>query len=670
MKLRTKFVISIAVSVFVPVLVISLFSYYSLRRDIINFEGHRLKSISSNALYKVDQMLDSKKNELAVFSSIDTIKSSLEYDIYDQAFDLLSGFVANFPGYQKIDLINKSGMVVSSSDQGRIKTMAGFLSIAKNQAVISKPDFSPSGSKYFINIAVPVYQENSQAGLVVASYDMKNIFEEIDLVEVAKEKNDAATGHIMIVTEDGMPIYAPRDKRDSAGNILTESFTEKTMVSMKSAISKQTGFVIEEYASGEKVLSGYDFLDGNLKMAAISLNKMDAVLSEITVLLQRITMIAIAFIVISIIAAIMIAERFIRPLTRVVSSLQDIAEGGGDLTVRLNLNSSDEIGELSKAFNVFCDKIHDMVVRIAKTSKSIKDSSSSLISIAESVSVDAKAQASKISETSIAVHQIASSVDDVAKNATTSADAAREVSSKVDDGNHTIEMTASGMTNIAGRVKDSFKEVESLGNKVEEIGGIVSIINEVADQTNLLALNAAIEAARAGEQGRGFAVVADEVRKLAERTSSSTQEIIRVIRDIQTETSKSVSGMKEVVKEVDEGMHLVEKAKDALNAISKTAEKGAEMAEMIASSAEEQSHSTGQISESMQEVSAISKETDTSSDQMKDASIKLLNLAKELDHMLSVFKTSDSMYSKTDNLTHAGGPNIKPLAGKSVMLGS
>jgi methyl-accepting chemotaxis protein len=399
-----------------------------------------------------------------------------------------------------------------------------------------------------------------------------------------------------------------------------------------------------------------------MNMAAVAVNDLSSVLSDARQLLMKISGIAGAFIIAGVLLAIGIARTFIRPLSRVVERLQDIAEGEGDLTIRLDASSSDEVGELSQAFNSFCEKIHNLIAKIAGMSKLITDSSKDMISVAEGVREGANRQASKVTDTSSTVHEMAASVEDVARNASTAAEAANEVSDKVDDGEKSIEMTSAGMTRIADSVKNSFHEVENLGAKVQEIGTIVSVINEVADQTNLLALNAAIEAARAGEQGRGFAVVTEEVRKLAERTNTSTQEIVQMIKNIQNDTTKSITGMKTVVSEVDEGLKLMDKSKEALQAISATADKGTEMATMIASAAEEQSASTREISESMESVSTIADSTDSSSQQMKDASEKLLQLATDMDHMVGVFKISNIFHEKTASLC-----SVIPSDEKSVV---
>jgi methyl-accepting chemotaxis protein len=661
MKLRSKFIVSITASVLVPVIAISIFSYYTVKQDITGIEGKRLKNSSLAALNLIEQTLVSKKNELKAFSSIDTIRSSLEYDIYDQSIDLLSNFIKGFDGYHGIDLLDKSGEVVSSSITNRITKKSKFIPIEKNGASISRPHYDVKSNKYLINIAVPIYIDSMQIGLLVSSYEMENIFKKLDGLDISKS-GATDSGYIMVIHKDGKPIYLPNFMRQSIERFVDKDLSGQALSSLNTALSNKQGFLVEKDNTGNKVLSGYSYMSGEMNMAAVAVNDLSSVLSDARQLLMKISGIAGAFIIAGVLLAIGIARTFIRPLSRVVERLQDIAEGEGDLTIRLDASSSDEVGELSQAFNSFCEKIHNLIAKIAGMSKLITDSSKDMISVAEGVREGANRQASKVTDTSSTVHEMAASVEDVARNASTAAEAANEVSDKVDDGEKSIEMTSAGMTRIADSVKNSFHEVENLGAKVQEIGTIVSVINEVADQTNLLALNAAIEAARAGEQGRGFAVVAEEVRKLAERTNTSTQEIVQMIKNIQNDTTKSITGMKTVVSEVDEGLKLMDKSKEALQAISATADKGTEMATMIASAAEEQSASTREISESMESVSTIADSTDSSSQQMKDASEKLLQLATDMDHMVGVFKISNIFHEKTASLC-----SVIPSDEKSVV---
>jgi methyl-accepting chemotaxis protein len=191
---------------------------------------------------------------------------------------------------------------------------------------------------------------------------------------------------------------------------------------------------------------------------------------------------------------------------------------------------------------------------------------------------------------------------------------------------------------IAHIVDDSATFVKSLGERSKQIGDIVSVIDDIADQTNLLALNAAIEAARAGEQGRGFAVVADEVRKLAERTAKSTSEIGEMIRGIQDEVSKAVHSMENATSNVDVGVELVTQAGSALQAIVKSADELQLMVQQIASAADEMSATSEEINRDIEQIASISKETCTTALQVEEASKRLADLSENMETTTNQFK--------------------------------
>jgi len=637
MRLQNKFILSVALGVVIPAIVISGFNYFTIKSNIVEIEGRRLESLSDLALNTFLDQLDNKKNELKVFSSIDTIRSSLEYEIYDQAHDMLSSFTGAYEGYDQVSLIYRDGKVVSSSRAENIGKALPYDEIPMGTAVFSNPYTAQDDTRYFINITTPVYSGAKQLGTIMATYDLVHLFDKLDAIQVSDE-NMPEKGHAMIFDATGKVLYTPKFEREKTGNIFALNMLQYEMDAVDKALAGEHGFTVERNEHGIESVTGYARVDRTLSLAAISMNATSAPLSKVYSLMGGIAVFILLFIVVGVMLAIAVARGFIKPLSNVGLRLKDIAEGEGDLTVRLESTTSDEIGELSRWFNAFAERIHGLVQRIAETSGSIKVSSKDVTVLTEKVNTGARNQANRVSEAATAVTEMSSSVVDVAENALTAATSAKEVKQKVEEGNHTVEMTSVGMSRIATQVKATSQEMDGLGQRVSDIGRIVSVIDDIADQTNLLALNAAIEAARAGEHGRGFAVVADEVRKLAERTTSSTKEITQMITNIQSETENSVSGMKSVVKEVNDGLALMEKSRDALATIVGASEKGAEMADMIATAAEQQSATTEEISQGLESVNVVSKETVTVSEGMHRASEKLNVLAEELDSIVNIFK--------------------------------
>jgi methyl-accepting chemotaxis protein len=223
------------------------------------------------------------------------------------------------------------------------------------------------------------------------------------------------------------------------------------------------------------------------------------------------------------------------------------------------------------------------------------------------------------------------------KNASSTAETAKEAKIAAEQGGNVVNETVGGMKRIAHVVKQSAGTVQELGRSSDQIGEIIGVIDDIAAQTNLLALNAAIEAARAGEQGRGFAVVADEVRKLAERTTKATKEIAGMIKKIQADTKGAVVSMEEGTREVDDGITLADKAGASLLEIVGISQKVTDMVAQIAAASEEQSSASEQISKNVEAISAVTGETAQGVQQIARASEDLNRLTENLQQILSKF---------------------------------
>ena len=263
----------------------------------------------------------------------------------------------------------------------------------------------------------------------------------------------------------------------------------------------------------------------------------------------------------------------------------------------------------------------------------------------------ANEQSAQASEVATAVEQMTKTIFETTKNTTTAASASKNAGKVAVEGGKVVEETIKGMIRISEVVKQSAETVLELGRSSNEIGEIVQVINDIADQTNLLALNAAIEAARAGEQGRGFAVVADEVRKLAERTSKATQEIAGMIKHIQKDTDGAVQSMQQGTKEVENGKLLAEKAGDSLKEIITGAERVADIVTQVAAASEQQSRASEQITQNIELITNVTQQSATGVRQIAHAAEELNQLTGNLQSLISGFKVDTKAFDSYQPIT-------------------
>ncbi len=328
----------------------------------------------------------------------------------------------------------------------------------------------------------------------------------------------------------------------------------------------------------------------------------------------------------------------LQPMTKMSEISRDIANGEGDLTKRVPADGSDEIAQLGKYFNEFIEKLQNMIKKVAHVTDKVASASVELSATAEEISKGTDTLTSRASQTAAAVEEMNATVGQVAQNSGKAAGLAQETVKTAQEGGTVVTSTISGMQQLSEAVSSSATIISDLGKSSDQIGEIVRTIEDIADQTNLLALNAAIEAARAGEQGRGFAVVADEVRKLAERTTKATKEIGDMIRQIQQDTRGAVESMQQGTQKVTAGVDLVNKTGDALSQIVRMVSESADMIRQIAVASEEQSVATQQIASDIENVAKVTKESSSGAHESAKASHDLSQLAVELQGIVGGFK--------------------------------
>ncbi len=326
----------------------------------------------------------------------------------------------------------------------------------------------------------------------------------------------------------------------------------------------------------------------------------------------------------------------LNPINMTVDVIECVAQG--DLTKRIDVMSQDEIGEVAKHFNALTDKLHEAIMKVAKSSSDVSSAAGRLDAAAEHMATGIEQAAMQVNSVATASEEMSKTSSEIAQNCVMAAKSSDKANTSASSGESIIQGTIKVMGRISDRVKESAGIIKSLGARSDQIGEIVGLINDVADQTNLLALNAAIEAARAGEHGRGFAVVADEVRKLAERTSEATKEIGDTIRAMQSETKKAVLSMEEGVNEVGEGTNEAAKSGEALQDILHQISKVTTEINQIAVASEQETATTNEIATSIQQMSLVMQETAKRIQENAEASTQLANLSEELRSMVGQFR--------------------------------
>jgi methyl-accepting chemotaxis protein len=373
--------------------------------------------------------------------------------------------------------------------------------------------------------------------------------------------------------------------------------------------------------------------------------------------------------------SIVIARAIAKPLTAIAGVAAEIAKG--DVSHNIEINQKDEVGILADSFRQLVDYIRNlagaaekianndlttviepksdrdilgrsfktmttnlaaMIRQLGENARELVSAATEIASSSEQMSKGAKDQSDQVNQVSTAVEEMTATVVESSRNAGEASTASKNAADTATTGGQIVNESIQAMQKIAATVRQSADSIAKLATSADQIGEIIGVIDDIADQTNLLALNAAIEAARAGEQGRGFAVVADEVRKLAERTGKATGEITDMIKGIQKETSEAVHSMEAGIKVVDQGRELADQAGSSLTEIVAMAQRVTDMIQQMATAAEEQSAASEQIAKNVEHISGVTKETATGAEQSAAAAEELSRQADGLQVMVSKFR--------------------------------
>jgi len=337
-------------------------------------------------------------------------------------------------------------------------------------------------------------------------------------------------------------------------------------------------------------------------------------------------------------------DAVVTPINEGVKALERMAQG--DLTVRISSDYKGDHELIKNSINTVAESLSKALNDVREAVDATASASNQISSSTEEMAAGASEQTQQAAEVAGAVEEMTKTILENTRNASQAADNANDAGRKAKEGGKVVNETITGMNKIAEVVRKSTEKVQALGRSSDQIGEIAQVIDDIADQTNLLALNAAIEAARAGEQGRGFAVVADEVRKLAERTTKATKEIADMIKQIQKDTTEAVIAMEEGTIEVSHGIKLANQAGVSLQDIIAGSEIVVDIVNQVAAASEEQSTAANEISKSIETISNVTQETATGTSQIARAAEDLSRLTLNLEQLTNQFKTSEHQQIK------------------------
>ena len=465
---------------------------------------------------------------------------------------------------------------------------------AAQQTIVTEPYVAASSGKLVITVATPVQRQGQMIGVAGADIDLSSVS------AIINSLNFGGHGHAFIVSADGKILIHPDSK-----------LVLKTLA--------------EAYPNGAPNVSpGLKEVKFDGKTQLISFNRVNGVPSAdwyVALVLDKDTafsmlsefrtsaLIAMVIAVVIIIALLgMLIRVLMQPLLTMGRAMHDIAEGEGDLTKRLIIHGHDEFGALGLSFNRFVERIHTSIREVSSATGQVNEVALRVVAASNSSMFNSDQQASRTNSVAAAINQLGAAAQEIAQNAALASQHSSDARSLAEDGQQVVDKTIHAMQQLSAKISDSCGNIETLNSNTVNIGQILEVITSISQQTNLLALNAAIEAARAGEAGRGFAVVADEVRNLAHRTQDSAQQVQKMIEELQVGARQAVGIMTESQRESESSVGIANQAGERLGSVTQRIGEIDGMNQSVATATEEQTAVVESINVDINEINTLNQE--------------------------------------------------------------
>ncbi|HHQ4478537.1 methyl-accepting chemotaxis protein [Aeromonas veronii] len=618
LSLKQKILLSVVIALSLVILLLSWQSYSSQKSLLLQGSQEQLQRLGTQQAERVSDWLAARRDVIQALGN----KAGAE--------PLNALQQAQVSGRFQLTYFGESSGKMNDSDpsinrDGYDPRSRGWYqeAMSKGGLIVTKPYLDVAYNIMVVTLAQPV-----SGGVVGGDLSIASLVEDVTKMQLP------ADGFAIMMHKDGTIIaYKDAAKAMKAASEIDNDLTNALIEQSKS--SKELVPAYFDNEGRDKLLWAADIPDTDWELVLV-LDKaaLEAPLSSL--LMTQLGM-ALLVLVGSILAISWLVSMLLGPLTKVSQALARIADGNGDLTQRIKIDANDEVGQLANSFNRFVGSQHQLIGNIRQLANELNaDAERSLVTNQAAVD-ELQRQQQEVTMVATAVTEMASATMEIAGNAENTAAAAQQSAQSSEQGKMLVNKTRQSINGLAEEVGQATEVIGELSRHAQAITSILSTIQGIAEQTNLLALNAAIEAARAGEQGRGFAVVADEVRVLSRRTQDSTQQIQSTIETLQQTTARAVSLMQTSQGLADNSVQDADQAVRALEEITSAISLISDMAGQIATAAEEQTQVTGEITQNTTAIKDVSDEITASAMRDLDQAHSLKGRAADLNQQVSTF---------------------------------